>query len=1126
MSRDQDTVTSVAPLDDTLAGGAPGRRRELPLIGGDRYRLGREVGRGGLGRVVSARDDVLEREVAIKEMLADDDASATRFTRETLITARLQHPSIIPVYDAGRTERSPFYAMKLVSGQPLERAIAEAATFEKRLALLPTVLAVTDAVAYAHSQRIIHRDLKPANVLLGKFGETVVIDWGLAKDLAIDDRDARDARPATTNDATVAGALLGTPAYMAPEQAAGEDADERADVYALGAILYHVLSGSVPHGSGSVEEVLERAIASKVRPLPEREPRTPPDLAAIVAKAMAGDKAARYRDASELAEDLRRFQTGQLVGAHRYSVGERVRRWVRRHRTLTVAAVVLAVVAIVFLIRLRNEQDQAAEARELAERQRLNAEASANRTLITQAREDLDRDPARSLAWLEQLNPAIDEGWSEARAIAAAALAHPRLELVLGGLDTVTTVRFARERRQSRGDRMRLGRRALAVSRDGRHAVALDPRGLWIVDLETGKTTTIPHRSDPQEIQHLAICDDNRRAIGKSGGFIGEHLFEIDLVAGTAVVKKTRDGAFKEAARCDLERAVEASPKGVTVGDRTITTLPSTHAWLARDREHVVVFDAGTGTLRRFDLEGHELAHITAAVTDKFAWTEAAMSRDGTVVVTMTRGIPRYWDFTSGTTIVESEDVERRLPYRFVVAPDGSWAFGSGDSGEAAVYRGATVMNTKLAVELPPGRFDVSADGAWLTALDDDGALRVHDVGAGITNRVLGQEDVLDVVHLPGRRILTSATDGSLRVYSLPAPKPRHGIEQLQRARFSPDGRWMVLLSRTKVVRRETRGPRTDTLDIEYSTGEHDAAIDDRGDVVFSRGNEVSLWPIGGAAKRLGEQKELPAVSVALLPDGTPVSKNRRRLVVWSSTPRTIELPQEAEMNPPAHSIELDATGARALVDCRTAGASRTCLVELATGRVTALANSGNVAAISADGKQSITSQSDQGCLVWDLDRMTSRSIGKVGRLQSAAIFRDGKRAVLVGSAAMVVLDLVTLDAKRPHGSVLAEGQVVVSPSGQLVVDRDTLIAWDLENRMSRALAPGASGMAASLTDDGLDVITLSATFSVPFDLPREPNALRSRIAVRYELDEIEQLVMKSEKAKPPIRSKGGGGLD
>ena len=207
-------------------------------------------------------------------------------------------------------------------------------------------------------RRVIHRDLKPANVLLGKYDETVVIDWGLAKSLDAPDDDDGDAAPlsASSPDLTAYGTVLGTPAYMAPEQAKGDRVDERSDVYALGALLYHVLSGRTPDDSPST--VPERALrppvdptaptASSGAPTTEiRPPRLftlavadiPRDLAQIVDKATRGNPAERYANASELAADLSRFSTGQLLAGRRYTMRELVRRWARKHRAiLTVGA--------------------------------------------------------------------------------------------------------------------------------------------------------------------------------------------------------------------------------------------------------------------------------------------------------------------------------------------------------------------------------------------------------------------------------------------------------------------------------------------------------------------------------------------------------------------------------------------------------------------------------------------------------------------------------------------------------------------------------------------------------------------------------------------------------------------
>ena len=385
----------VESYQDTVAGGGAPRPDladvdDLPLADPAQYVSEREVARGGMGRIIAAHDRILGRPVALKELLHADPEYTARFRREALITARLQHPAIVPVYQAGRwPSGEPFYAMKLVSGRPLDRAIAEARTLEQRLALLGTITAAVDAIAYAHSKRVVHRDLKPANVLVGDFGEIVVIDWGLAKDLDDDSADSlpggkteRDRpRQPVTSDApvlTVAGAVMGTPAYMPPEQARGESVDERADVFSLGAMLYHLLAGNPPYAAKTATDVIAAAIEGTVVPLAERAPDAPSDLIAIIARAMAHEPGDRYPTAQALAEELRRFQTGKLVAAHRYTVRERMVRFVRKHRAAVAigAAAVLAFVVLgtLALRRIVVERDRAEAQRRLADQRRIAAE--------------------------------------------------------------------------------------------------------------------------------------------------------------------------------------------------------------------------------------------------------------------------------------------------------------------------------------------------------------------------------------------------------------------------------------------------------------------------------------------------------------------------------------------------------------------------------------------------------------------------------------------------------------------------------------------------------------------------------------------------------------------------------
>jgi serine/threonine protein kinase len=333
-----DARESHAPHDESID--------TLPAPPDGRYVLDREIAHGGMGRIFIGRDLRLGREVAIKILRQPYASAIARFEQEVRLAARLQHPGIVTVYDAGFwSTGEPFLVMKLVLGRSFERAIADAETLADRLALLPNLTAVADALAYAHDQGIVHRDLKPQNIVLGAFGETVVLDWGLAKALRAQANPGHDTIPsavtitsANADGLTIDGAVIGTPAYMSPEQAAGESVDVRADVYALGAILYMMLAGQppAPAGGGAVS----------VTPLVQLEPHLPADLLAIVDKAMAWQRGERYPSAFELAEDLKRFLAGQWVTARRYSWPARLQRLVVKRPMLFLVLATLAALSL------------------------------------------------------------------------------------------------------------------------------------------------------------------------------------------------------------------------------------------------------------------------------------------------------------------------------------------------------------------------------------------------------------------------------------------------------------------------------------------------------------------------------------------------------------------------------------------------------------------------------------------------------------------------------------------------------------------------------------------------------------------------------------------------------------
>jgi serine/threonine protein kinase/WD40 repeat protein len=365
-----------------------------PLRLPERYQILGEHGRGGIGRVSRAYDRELGRDVAIKELISRGRLAEARFLREALITARLEHPGVVPVHEAGRwPDGTPFYAMKLVSGRPLRDLIAESTTVDQRIGLLHHVIAVADAIAYAHRRNIIHRDLKPANVIVGDFGETIVIDWGLAKDLSAADEPTVEGSPAYhchDRDLTVAGAVLGTPTYMAPEQERGEQVDLRADVFAIGAMLWELCSVHKvpPTNLRQRHRILRRAGVDK-------------DLVVILDKALEPHPMHRYPDAGALAADLKAFKSGARIGARNYSLLDLLSHWTRRHRTLAVSAItavgLAATATTVYIQNITKERDRANVMEERAIRSQASVETSLEELTLKHAQLLLTTDPSAAV---------------------------------------------------------------------------------------------------------------------------------------------------------------------------------------------------------------------------------------------------------------------------------------------------------------------------------------------------------------------------------------------------------------------------------------------------------------------------------------------------------------------------------------------------------------------------------------------------------------------------------------------------------------------------------------------------------------------------------------------------------
>jgi serine/threonine protein kinase len=325
---------------------------EAPDLSGTRYRLLERVARGGMGVVYAAEDEKLERRVALKvlDVAGTDGDLANRLIREARVLAQLEHPGIVPVHDVGTlADGRVFYTMKFVEGQRLDKFIETVESVQDRLRLFSRIC---DAVAFAHARGVLHRDLKPANIMVGPFGEVLVMDWGLAKILRDDKQSGVHAAdpdttvlekpkpPSDANDSTNSsvitshGTVMGTPGYMSPEQARGEVAvlDARSDIFSLGALLRFILTQ---------------------RTLLGFTPRLDRSLEAICAKACAEQRDSRYTTVQEFGLDISRYLDGLAVGAHRESVFDKIGRFYRRYRFFILLILAYLVMRVILLLVLK-----------------------------------------------------------------------------------------------------------------------------------------------------------------------------------------------------------------------------------------------------------------------------------------------------------------------------------------------------------------------------------------------------------------------------------------------------------------------------------------------------------------------------------------------------------------------------------------------------------------------------------------------------------------------------------------------------------------------------------------------------------------------------------------------------